>query len=304
MELMVIENDARSRIVKAIELDKEIQSFEIRERLKGKVVPNCVAYNELRRKLVDLCGNINSVANPEGKGRDDLTVDILVEAESISRRISNMESRAVRKLAEQIKKSFANFRLLLRKYQENIELVDPQLKNNTELVETLVQFENSWAKGKEFLLTTKMCRMLIHFSQITEGISEKYKDVQEKIEAADTEIFVLLPCLVVLNSLDGNDKGICDHYYPRIKEPGQEQREYNLLREKYQRMKKKCKDGYKLYHVVEKALLEKLASAEESVVALKDLKSLVHGIKSVGMEMQRNKPLEWNTLMETAMGQI
>jgi len=301
---MVIENDARSRIVKAIELDKEIQSFEIRERLKGKVVLNCVAYNDLRRKLVDLCGNINSVANPEGKGRDDLTVDVLVAAESISRKISNMQSRAVRKLAEQIKKSFTNFRTLLRKYQENIELVDPQLKNNAELVETLVQFENSWGKGKEFLLTDKMCKMLIHFSHIIEGIADKYKDIQEKIEAADTEVFVMLPCLIVLNSLDGNDKGICDHYYLLIKEEGTEKREYNLLREKYQKMKRKCKDGYKFYHLVEKVLLDKPIDLKENIIDLKELKLLVHGIKTIAMEMQRNKPSEWNTLMETAMGQI
>ena len=40
-----------------------------------------------------------------------------------------------------------NLRLLLRKYDENIEVVDPQLKNNPELTEVLIQFEKSWEKG-------------------------------------------------------------------------------------------------------------------------------------------------------------
>ncbi len=304
---MVIEKDARSRIVKAIDLEKEIQSFEIRERLKGKVVLNCEAYNELRRKFVELCGNINSVANPEGKGRDDLTVEILTAAEGISRRISNLQSRAVRKLAEQIKKSFNDIRLLLRKYQENIELVDPQLKNNQELVEVLLRYEKSWGKGKEFLLGGKICNMLIYFSQLIEGVAEKYKDIQEKIEAVDTEIFVLFPCLVVLNSLDGDDKGICEHYYPAIKETGTEQQEYTRLKERYQYMKKKSKDGYELYNIVEQAVLDK-AVAEDYMkkhkVEQEEVKQLVHGIKAVGMEMQRHKPSEWNALMEAAMGQI
>jgi hypothetical protein len=51
----------------------------------------------------------------------------------------------VRSLAERIKKAFLDFRQLLRKYEQNIEVVDPQLKNNVELVEVLVEFENSWS---------------------------------------------------------------------------------------------------------------------------------------------------------------
>ena len=48
-------------------------------------------------------------------------------------------------MAERIKKAFADFKTLLRKYDQNIEVVDPQLKNNGELVEILVEFENSWS---------------------------------------------------------------------------------------------------------------------------------------------------------------
>jgi hypothetical protein len=51
----------------------------------------------------------------------------------------------VRNLAERIKKTFLDFKQLLRKYETNIEVVDPQLKNNIELVEILVEFENSWS---------------------------------------------------------------------------------------------------------------------------------------------------------------
>jgi len=40
-------------------------------------------------------------------------------------------------------------RLLFRRYETNIEAVDPQLKNNAELVEGLQTFESCWEKGKE-----------------------------------------------------------------------------------------------------------------------------------------------------------
>ena len=54
------------------------------------------------------------------------------------------QSRAVRKLADAIRKSFTNLRTLFRKYDENIEGVDPQLKNNAELLAALVEFEQFW----------------------------------------------------------------------------------------------------------------------------------------------------------------
>ena len=58
-------------------------------------------------------------------GRDDLTNDILLAAEGIYRRISPTQSNAVRNLAQRIKKVFIDFKALLKKYDQNIELVDP-----------------------------------------------------------------------------------------------------------------------------------------------------------------------------------
>ena len=118
--------------------------------------------------------NINSVANYEGKGRDDLGVEILLEAEGLIRRVTNEQSKAVRHLAEQIKNSFKKMRNLLRKYDENIEMVDPQLKNNADLVEVLVDYECTWEKGKNYFLNPKKCNYLVHFSHTIEATKEKY----------------------------------------------------------------------------------------------------------------------------------
>lgn len=97
------------------------------------------------------------MANTQGKGRDDLTADILYAAEEVSRKVSNAQSTAVRKLAENIKHSFVNLRLLLRKYSENIEVVDPQLRNNQELTDMLTKYERTWEKGKAYFLDKKLC---------------------------------------------------------------------------------------------------------------------------------------------------
>jgi hypothetical protein len=46
-------------------------------------------------------------------------------------------SNTVTQLAKKVKTSFNAYRILIRKYGKNIELADPQLKNNIELVKVL-----------------------------------------------------------------------------------------------------------------------------------------------------------------------
>jgi hypothetical protein len=134
---MLIEADARLFITEAIEADKELSVIEARQKARGRIVVDTQEYTEKRTRLITILGKINSVANPEGMGRDDLSNDILLAAEGIYRRVSPVQSRAVRSLAEKIKNSLTEFRKLVRKYELNIEVVDPQLKNNVELVEVL-----------------------------------------------------------------------------------------------------------------------------------------------------------------------
>lgn len=164
LELMLIEADARLLITEAIEVDKEIMQVEQREKARGRIVVDTAQYTEYRYRLIQILGKINSVANPEGMGRDDLGNEILLAAEGIYRRISPAQSKAVRSLAERIKTTFVDFKLLLRKYDQNIEVVDPQLKNNLELVDCLSEFENSWSQGLTYFMDNKKLAQLLHFS--------------------------------------------------------------------------------------------------------------------------------------------
>jgi len=141
-------------------------------------------------------------------GRDDLSNDILLAAEGIFRRVSPNQSKAVRVLAEKIKKTFLDFRNLLKKYEQNIEVVDPQLKNNVELVEILVEFENTWTQGLTYFMEPKKCHQLIHFSSVIEATGEKHKAFAEQLENREAEIFFIIPSLLILKSLEGDDKEI------------------------------------------------------------------------------------------------
>jgi hypothetical protein len=248
----------------------------VRERAKGKIMVDGSDYKKNRSRLIAIFNKINAVANPEGKGRDDLQPEILFTAESLCRRISSSQSKAVRKLAEAIRKSFADMRSLLRKYEENIEGVDPQLKNNADLVTALVSFEQSWEKGKTYFVNEQKCVQLLHFTQIIEGTSEKYNSFAEQVEDRDTVIFVTIPALLILKNLDdGDDKGICKTFFPPMfsgsqSSPGEEDdgqnlskdekeqafKKYQDLRQHYVKMRETAKNAYDFYNIVEKSVLE------------------------------------------------
>ncbi len=88
LELMLIEADARRFITEAIKTEKELSEIENQEKSKGRIVVETDEYISMRSKLIQIIGKINSVANPEGMGRDDLGNEILLMAEGVYRRIS------------------------------------------------------------------------------------------------------------------------------------------------------------------------------------------------------------------------
>ena len=183
----------------------------------------------------------------------------------------------MRKLAEGIRKSFGSLRQLFRKYGENIEGVDPQLKNNSDLVSALVEFESSWEKGKAYFVSPKKCQQLVHFTSVIEATAEKYKMFQEQVEDRDTVIFVSIPALLILKCLDDDDKGICRSFFPPMfgedgntssgSNSGENEEaspyvdkvathnKYCELKDEYMRCRSKSKNEYDFFNLVERSIL-------------------------------------------------
>ena len=80
----------------------------------------------------------------------------------------------------------------------------------------MVEFEKSWGLGKEHLLDPKKANQLSSFSQSIESASEKHRDFKEQVEYWEADIFISIPCLLVLKSLDedGVGKQILKRFYP------------------------------------------------------------------------------------------
>lgn len=127
--------------------------YEISQKIKGKIFYQSEPeYHEARRKLCEKIAKLNSIANINGKGRDDLSYDILEAAENVLKKISDSQSKSLRTVAEKIRESFNKLRDVLKGFAENIEGVDPQLRNNCDLVEALADYEVNWEKGKRYFV--------------------------------------------------------------------------------------------------------------------------------------------------------
>lgn len=307
-ELIMIETNARRHIVLAIETEDELSQIEENEKCKSKIVINSSEFHKARAKLIEILAHINSVANIEGKGRDDFTEQILSESESIMRKISSSCSKAIRKLAEDVKKSFSNLRELMRKYKENLDMVDPQLRNNPDLTECLSYFEKSWEKAKDFIVNPLGRRQLIHLSQIIEIVAEKHKDIREKIESVDSEVFLIIPCIVVLDSFDNNDENICEKYFPNMKNDNSpENTQYKKAKNKYLKIQEIVKDEYAVYNLFEELIVQGKNMGNEhregmwKKVEKDEVNSIIHNIKLLAIGMQRNNPTSWNSFIQTSL---
>ncbi len=123
---MVIESKARKYITDAIDYELQLTELERLEEAEEKIMSDYQdKVHEIKAKLSKQIAKINSVANMEGHGRDDLDYSILNSAENIFKKISVCESESIRILAQNVRSSFSSIRKLLRKYSENIEIIDP-----------------------------------------------------------------------------------------------------------------------------------------------------------------------------------
>ena len=194
-ELMVIENDARRFIIESINLEAALMMLARKGKSSGQG-----EFDKKREEMLGYICQINSVANVEGKGRDDFQWALMQTAENILRVEKDRSkdySSAVSDLADKVRTSFNAYRVLMQKYQKNIEIVDPQLKNNQELIEVLTLFEESWGLAGNQLGSTERIEQLNSFSKLICKTGNEHKEFKEQVECRDASIFMSIPSLLV-----------------------------------------------------------------------------------------------------------
>ena len=311
-ELIIIEEKARKLILEGIKLENDITNYENKSKIKGKLLINDKKYNELRSKLIRNILEINRIANVNGKGRSDLSPEILFQAEKVLVTVSENQSKGMRNLALKIKNGLNVMRQLFRKFSKNIESVDPRLSNNKDLSKYLLYFERKFELGKIYLLDNKKYNQLLAFSQIIEIICEKYNkySIRELIENNDPCIFVSLPSILLLKAINKEDKNICKEYITGLYDKNNES---GLLFQNIKNMKKQVKgiigDSNKAYNIIEKYVLfdgtKEQLMVDKEIEKYSKLKEIISEIKkgltNLSVHLQTYKPTQWNEFFQLAM---
>ena len=223
------------------------------------------------------------------------------------RKISDNKSKSVRHLAENIKRSFNKIREILRKYEKNLDAIDPQLKNNSDLVDILIFYENSWEKGKHYLLNTDKYSQLLYFSQLVEVLCDKYKDIEEKLECRDPSIFIWLPSIIIIKSLESDDRGICKEFNPvMFNEDDESGKLYSYIKNFKENLYNIVKDPYIAYNLLERIVLYEDMDKKQIEVYIEKflIDDFEKKLKILSMQLQRIKPTEWNYFFDLAMNYI
>jgi hypothetical protein len=147
---------------------------------------------------------------------------------------------------------------------------------------------------------------------------------------------VTIPALLILKNVDdGDDKGICQTFFPPMfedsatedtalsrEEKVQARKKYQDLKTDYCSLRKKATNAFDFYNLVEKSVLEmedscllnnsdtqkdkerketedKLLQAQGMV--RDDLQRIVQQIRILSMQLQRHKPAEWNEFLDVAL---
>ena len=72
-------------------------------------------------------------------------------------------------------------------------MVDPQLRNNPELVLALQEYEASWERGKRYLVEQQKESQVVALSTIIDAAADKHPMFAGLLDDADPSIFWLIP---------------------------------------------------------------------------------------------------------------
>jgi len=200
-ELIGIEEKARKYLVAAVEHERKMSEIESMFEKKTDSLYSCAAYIRLRQDFITCLARLNSVANIRRKGRDDMTDAVLVKAIAVLRQCKAKKdpvSEVAINLASDVVESFDAIRLYVRQVGECLECVDPNLCKNAGLVARLVDWEESWEVGGQYVQKQELLKSVCN-------LVAKFKNAQQLVPAltamcedCDVELFLVLPRMVWL----------------------------------------------------------------------------------------------------------
>lgn len=136
-----------------------------------------------------------------------------------------------------------------------------------------------------------------------EAIKEKYPNFTTQCEERDADIFVSIPCILMLIGIDGEDKGLVAQFCPEIFKEGTE---WNRILNELKHLLggSKISDDFELYNYIEKTVLDLEPSEEVKNKLRKEhlkIELILQKIKWLAMQISRADPTEWNLFLDVLL---
>mmetsp|Transcript_183175 Transcript_183175/g.580736 ORF Transcript_183175/g.580736 Transcript_183175/m.580736 type:complete len:378 (+) Transcript_183175:1756-2889(+) len=212
---MKVQQRARGLVAQAVECEQRLSALEARH--SEEELSELPAYQVEKRALVQSIGKLNSVANIQRKGRDDLSVGILDAAcelleacESGHRNVVAplVQPGAARLLAEQVVESFEELRDYLDEVSNHLDLLHPHLCQNEGLVAQLVRWEETWEIGARYVHNEDVLGAVCYLVPQLRSAQRAEPALAAMAEDCDAELFLVLPRIVLLCLLADPAKAI------------------------------------------------------------------------------------------------
>jgi hypothetical protein len=296
-ELMSIEDKARNWLVKAIRAEEDLSAVEaLRQQTSG-----CQKLSDAQRHFVKCIGKLNSIANTQGKGRDDFNVEVLHRATAVVRSEAAADKSftaiTARYLANEVLESFFAMRRYLREVHTCLECVDPHLCKNVGLVARLADVEESWELGALYVQRKRTLNALCEWvSQIktAQGLSPEFSAMCEN---CDVELFLVMPRMIwlcYLSNPEMNDELMGTLLPHRFS--GRKDFELAIFRKNFEQLQDTLgKNAW--YSLVMTAVSGPNASSRGNNPA----DAFMLELERWSMELQRSNPKDWNQCSSVVM---
>lgn len=186
----------------------------------------------------------------------------------------------------------------MKQYSQNIELVDPQLKNNEPLVKVITAFEDAWSLGHNQIGSKDRLGQLDLFSKLLEQTCREVPAFNEMVECRDASIFMSIPNLLVMETLlrsnNQQEAAMWNDLCSRFKEGFITSAEFLIALSAFAKL-------HGMKSLLSNLKLQVLEVASSETSSSSSVLSETNQVKNLGMDLSRSQPMEWNEFMTACL---
>lgn len=205
-ELIRIEEQSRSLVSSMVETERRLRREPC---------------HDLEECFISQINKLNSVANRNRIGRQDLSIEILDRAKAMQAD----EDPFTRWMATEVTRTYANVRKYARKVSHCIERLDPHLQNNAGLSNVLEYWEEAWERAKRYIYNKESYEALKKLSEFLKNCMEN-QEFGENLVEHSADALLMMQKLVVFQCIRERDVAVLlNEFLP--KEVVQELRDFS-----------------------------------------------------------------------------